>query len=119
MGQTARMQAAFGWAERTPWALYRRADEAGSPDPRLRVLVAEVQVRCGGGLVPEDAGPQTVLLTGLTAGGGESEAVTVVATGGQMAENVVAVVPGAQILFAGAMCSFGATPLCWQGDPAR
>ena len=28
-------------------------------------------------------------------------------------------VPGAQILFAGAMCSFGAAPLCWQGDPAR
>ena len=48
-----------------------------------------------------------------------TDAVTVVATGGQMAENVVAVVPGAQVLFAGAMCSFGATPLCWQGDPAR
>jgi cyclase len=46
-------------------------------------------------------------------------AVTLVATGGQMAENVVAVVPGAQMLFAGAMCSFGAAPLCWQGDPAR
>jgi cyclase len=46
-------------------------------------------------------------------------AVTLVATGGQMAENVVAVVPGAQILFAGAMCSFGAAPLCWQGDPSR
>lgn len=36
-----------------------------------------------------------------------------------MDENLVAVVPGAHILFAGAMCSFGATPLCWQGDPAR
>lgn len=46
-------------------------------------------------------------------------AVTLLATGGQMAENVVAVVPGAQILFAGAMCSFGAAPLCWQGDPGR
>jgi cyclase len=46
-------------------------------------------------------------------------AVTVVATGGQMAENLVALVPGAQVLFAGAMCSFGAAPLCWQGDPAR
>jgi glyoxylase-like metal-dependent hydrolase (beta-lactamase superfamily II) len=31
----------------------------------------------------------------------------------------VAVVPGAQVMFAGAMCSFGAAPLCWQGDPAR
>jgi glyoxylase-like metal-dependent hydrolase (beta-lactamase superfamily II) len=48
-----------------------------------------------------------------------TDAVTVVATGGQMAENLVAVVPGAQILFAGAMCSFGAAPLCWQGDPRR
>jgi glyoxylase-like metal-dependent hydrolase (beta-lactamase superfamily II) len=46
-------------------------------------------------------------------------AVAVLTTGGQMAENVVALVPGAQILFAGAMCSFGAAPLCWQGDPAR
>lgn len=48
-----------------------------------------------------------------------TDAVVVVATGGQMAENLVAVVPGAGVLFAGAMCSFGATPLCWQGDPAR
>jgi cyclase len=46
-------------------------------------------------------------------------AVTLVATGGQMAENLVAAVPAAEILFAGAMCSFGAAPLCWQGDPAR
>ena len=46
-------------------------------------------------------------------------AVTLLATGGQMAENVVAVVPGAQVLFAGAMCSFGVAPLCWQGDPGR
>ena len=46
-------------------------------------------------------------------------AVAVLTTGGQMAENLVALVPGAQLLFAGAMCSFGAAPLCWQGDPAR
>ena len=48
-----------------------------------------------------------------------TDAVAVLTTGGQMHENVVAAVPGAQILFAGAMCSFGAAPLCWQGDPAR
>lgn len=48
-----------------------------------------------------------------------TDAVTLVATGGQMQENLVAVVPGAQILFAGAMCSFGVTPLCWQGDLRR
>lgn len=48
-----------------------------------------------------------------------SDAVAVLTTGGQMAENLVALVPGAQVLFAGAMCNFGAVPLCWQGDPAR
>jgi glyoxylase-like metal-dependent hydrolase (beta-lactamase superfamily II) len=48
-----------------------------------------------------------------------TDAVAVLATGGQMAENLVAVLPGARTMFAGAMCSFGATPLCWQGDPAR
>jgi glyoxylase-like metal-dependent hydrolase (beta-lactamase superfamily II) len=46
-------------------------------------------------------------------------AVAVLTSGGQMADNLVAVVPGAQICFAGAMCSFGAAPLCWQGDPRR
>lgn len=48
-----------------------------------------------------------------------TDAVVVVATGGQMADNLVAHVPGAQVLFAGAMCSFGVTPLCFQGDPGR
>jgi glyoxylase-like metal-dependent hydrolase (beta-lactamase superfamily II) len=48
-----------------------------------------------------------------------TDAVAVLATGGQMLDNLVAVVPGAQVLFAGAMCSFGAAPLCWQGDAAR
>ncbi len=37
---------------------------------------------------------------------------------GQQAENLVAVVPGAQIVFAGAMAAFGVTPLAHQGDPA-
>jgi glyoxylase-like metal-dependent hydrolase (beta-lactamase superfamily II) len=46
-------------------------------------------------------------------------AVAVLTTGGQMAENLVALVPGASILFAGAMCAFGVTPLCFQGDLAR
>ncbi len=46
-------------------------------------------------------------------------AVTVIATGGQMAENLVVAVTAAEVLFAGAMCCFGTTPLCWQGDPAR
>ena len=37
---------------------------------------------------------------------------------GQQQENLVVVVPGAEIVFAGAMCSFGVTPLAHQGDPA-
>ena len=37
--------------------------------------------------------------------------------GGQQAENLVVVVPGAQLVFAGAMCAFGVTPLAYQGDP--
>ena len=37
---------------------------------------------------------------------------------GQQAENLVVAVPGAGIVFAGAMCTFGVTPLAHQGDPA-
>lgn len=46
-----------------------------------------------------------------------TDAVALYTTAGPMEENLVAVLPGAQIMFAGAMCSFGVTPLCWQGDP--
>lgn len=46
-------------------------------------------------------------------------AVGAIATGGELVENLMALVPGAGILFAGAMCSFGVTPLCFQGDPER
>ena len=37
---------------------------------------------------------------------------------GQQLENLVVVVPAAEIVFAGAMCTFGVTPLAHQGDPA-
>jgi glyoxylase-like metal-dependent hydrolase (beta-lactamase superfamily II) len=46
-------------------------------------------------------------------------AIQLLTTGGEQDENLVAFVPGAATLFAGAMCSFGVTPLCFQGDPAR
>lgn len=36
---------------------------------------------------------------------------------GQMAENLVAIVPDADVLFAGAMCCFGVTPNAFDGDP--
>lgn len=44
-------------------------------------------------------------------------AVVLHATGGQMAQNLVAAVPGADIVFAGAMCSFGVVPPAYDGDP--
>ena len=46
-------------------------------------------------------------------------AVVLVPMSGQLEENLVAVVPGASIVLAGAMCSFGVTPNAAQGDPAR
>lgn len=46
-------------------------------------------------------------------------AVTLVPMSGQLEENLVAVLPGASIVLAGAMCAFGVTPNAAQGDPAR
>jgi signal transduction histidine kinase len=54
--QLALVQKAYAWAERTPWALCPPSStDPGPPDPRLRVLIAEVQVRCGTGFVAEDS----------------------------------------------------------------
>lgn len=47
-----------------------------------------------------------------------SAAVVAVPTTGQIVENLVVQVPGADMVFAGAMCSFGVTPLAFDGDPA-
>jgi len=47
-----------------------------------------------------------------------SAAAVAVPTGGQMLQNLVVVVPGAEIAFAGAMCSFGVTPAAYDGDPS-
>lgn len=47
-----------------------------------------------------------------------TDAVVVRVTGGQSAENLVVEVPGANVLFAGAMACFGSTPLAFDGDPA-
>lgn len=47
-----------------------------------------------------------------------SAAAVAVPTRGQMLENLVVAVPGADIVFAGAMCSFGVTPAAYDGDPA-
>lgn len=45
-------------------------------------------------------------------------AVIAVPTAGQIEQNLVVQVPGAGVVFAGAMCSFGVTPLAFDGDPA-
>jgi signal transduction histidine kinase len=51
----ALFQRAFSWAERTPWALTPQPEgETGRDDPRIRLLMAEVQMRCVGGLVGTD-----------------------------------------------------------------
>ncbi len=47
-----------------------------------------------------------------------TESHLVVPTTGQMLENLMVLVPGPEILFAGAMCSFGVTPNAFDGDPA-
>jgi cyclase len=47
-----------------------------------------------------------------------SPAVCAVPTQGQQAENLVALLPGADVVFAGAMCTFGVTPNAFDGDPA-
>lgn len=54
----ALVQQAYALAEQTPWALRRpEPRDPGTMEPGLRVLVAEVQVRCGPGLVAPDATP--------------------------------------------------------------
>jgi glyoxylase-like metal-dependent hydrolase (beta-lactamase superfamily II) len=46
-----------------------------------------------------------------------SQRVCVSPTGGQMAENLVVLIPSAEVVFAGAMCTFGVTPNAFEGDP--
>ena len=45
-------------------------------------------------------------------------ATIAVPTKGQIEQNLVVQVPGAGVVFAGAMCSFGVRPLAFDGDPA-
>ncbi|HWC10819.1 MAG TPA: MBL fold metallo-hydrolase [Acidimicrobiales bacterium] len=45
-------------------------------------------------------------------------AVEVIPIGGHTPGNLMVRVPAAGVLFAGGMCSFGVTPLAFQGDPA-
>jgi cyclase len=47
-----------------------------------------------------------------------STSVCALPVSGQQKENLVALLPTADVLFAGAMCTFGVTPNCFDGDPA-
>lgn len=58
------IQDAFALAEQTPWALGPENPSWVSPsDPRLKVLIAEVQSRCGGSFVDADVAPREERLT--------------------------------------------------------
>lgn len=58
------IQQAFALAERTPWGLHSaEARELGGSEPRLRLLIAEVQVRCTPTLIEADATPHEERLT--------------------------------------------------------
>jgi signal transduction histidine kinase len=50
------LQQAYRWAESTPWALCPTTDRDSLPsEPRLRILIAEVQSRCGALFAAADA----------------------------------------------------------------
>ena len=60
----ALIQEACRWAEKTPWALAPAAEQDSMPtEPRLRILVAEVQSRCGSLFVAGDATPHEEAMT--------------------------------------------------------
>lgn len=55
-GRLALIQEAVGWAEATPWSLGLAAPHEGAPaDPRLRILIAEAQSKCGSMFAAADA----------------------------------------------------------------
>ncbi len=58
------IQQAYRLAERTPWSLAAGdSREPGSHDPRIKLLTAEVQSRCGGPFLETDATPREEELT--------------------------------------------------------
>lgn len=61
----AMVQAAFRLAEETPWALGRGPDDSdiSSHDPRVKILMAEVQARCRGTFTEPDAPTREERLT--------------------------------------------------------
>jgi signal transduction histidine kinase len=63
-GRLALIQQAYATALMTPWAPGAElARDSGPIDPRVRILTAEVQARCGGPFVETDATPREERLT--------------------------------------------------------
>lgn len=54
----------------------------------------------------------------VTEGAWLSSSVVAAPLSGELDENLIVQVPEAQVVFAGAMCSFGVTPMAGLGDPA-
>jgi signal transduction histidine kinase len=66
--QIALLQRAFRWAESTPWALAPAAGAESMPaEPHLRIMVAEVQSRCGSLFAAADATAHEERMTRQTA----------------------------------------------------
>ena len=53
----AHIQEACRWVEQTPWSLGSKAFEVMPSEPRLRILIAEVQARCAASFAAADATP--------------------------------------------------------------
>ncbi len=53
----AYIQEAARWVEQTPWSFGPKANESMPAEPRLRILIAEVQARCGAAFAATDATP--------------------------------------------------------------
>ena len=57
------IQEAYRRAEQTPWSIGRPDHESTPSEPRLRILMAEVQARCIGAFVDSDATPHEERMT--------------------------------------------------------
>ena len=62
-GRLAIIQEAYRWAEQTPWSLRGPDRESMPAEPRLRILMAEVQARCGAPFVDPTATPHEERVT--------------------------------------------------------
>ncbi len=57
------VQQGFAQARQTPWSLFPSTRDFGPTDPRVKVLTAEVQSRCGAPFIDPDASPREEKLT--------------------------------------------------------